>query len=182
MLVIEEIEFQVKLLHHFLGSNKSNINQLTKAQIKGYYLTQIKGQTLDILWVLSSVQNFHHRKFLHTVHDGNSATRWLHHTVDFFFLTTTTFKNLVYGQSSSYWQRLQVSSYRGFFYFNHEPYQPHRIINVGVSFQTTSMGTITYAHSPLTGVDSSRHAHGSESSPIVQGLVQDLNVYKTHGQ
>ena len=38
-----------------------------------------------------------------------------------------------------------------------------------------------YTHSPRTGVDSSRHTHGSESSPLVQGLVQDLNVYKTHG-
>jgi len=33
----------------------------------------------------------------------------------------------------------------------------------------------------LTVVDSSRHTHGSASSPTVQGLVQDLNVYKPHG-
>ena len=31
--------------------------------------------------------------------------------------TTTPFKDLVYGQSSSHWQRLRVSSYRGFFLF-----------------------------------------------------------------
>jgi len=55
------------------------------------------------------------------------------------------------------------------------------INKVGDSFQTTPMGTITYTHSSWTGADSSRHTHGSESSPIVQGLVQDLNVHKTHG-
>ena len=52
---------------------------------------------------------------------------------------------------------------------------------VGVSFQTTPMGTITYIQSSRTGFDSSRHTHGSESSLIVQGLLQDLNVYKPHG-
>jgi len=81
----------------------------------------------------------------------------------------------VLGQSSRHWERLRVSSYRGFFLF------PQRIDKVGVSFQTTPMGIITYTHSPRTGVDSSRHTHGSESSTIVQGLVQDLNVFHTHG-
>jgi len=32
------------------------------------------------------------------------------------------------------------------------------------------------------GLSPQRHTHGSESLPIVQGLVQDLNVYKTHGE
>ena len=93
----------------------------TKAQIKGYYLRQIQGQTLDVLWVFYSVQNFYHRKFIQPHDDWitNPATRWLHHTVGFSFFTTTTFKDLVYGQSSSYWQRLRVSSSRGFFLFYH---------------------------------------------------------------
>jgi len=99
----------------------------------------------------------------------------------FSLFTTTPFKDLVCGQSSSHWQRLRVSSYRGVFLFNHEPYHPQRDNKVGVSSQTTPMGTITYTHSPRTRVDSSRHTHGSESSPIVQGLVQDINVYKTYG-
>jgi len=99
----------------------------------------------------------------------------------FSLFTTTPFKDLVYGQSSSHWQRLRVSSYRGFFLFYHEPYHPQRDNKVGVSSWTTPMGTITYTHSPRTRVDSSRHTHGSKSSPIVQGLVQDLNVYETHG-
>ena len=93
------------------------VNDATKAQIKGYYLTQIKGQTLDILWVFSSVEKFYHHKFLDTVHSGNPATWWLHHTVGFSFFTTTTFEDLVYWQTSSHWQRLRVSSYRGFFLF-----------------------------------------------------------------
>jgi len=51
-----------------------NVSDATKAQIKGYYLTQIKGQTLDILWVFSSVENFYHRNFVDTVHGRNPAT------------------------------------------------------------------------------------------------------------
>ena len=130
----------------------------TKAQIKGYYLTQIQGQTLDILWVFYAVQNFYHRKFIQPHDDWitNPASRWVHHTEGFFFFTTTTFKDLVYGQSSIHWYRLRVSSSRVFFLFYHEPYQPQRINKVGVSFQTTPMGKITYTHSPRTGVDSSK--------------------------
>jgi len=109
------------------------VSDATKAQIMVYYLTQIKGQTLDILW------GFLLSKFLTTVifgilsTGGNPAASWLHHTVGFLFFTTTTFKDLVYRQSSSHWQRLRVSSYREFFLFYHEPYQPQRINKVGVS-------------------------------------------------
>ena len=39
----------------------------------------------------------------------------------FFFFTTTTLLDIVYGQSTSHWQRLRVTSYCGFFLFNHEP-------------------------------------------------------------
>ena len=78
-------------------------------------------------------------------------TQWV-----FFLFTTTTFKDLVYGQSSSYRQRLRVSSYRGFFLSYHGPDQPKRTNKVGVSYQTIPMGTITYTHSPRTGVDSSK--------------------------
>jgi len=51
-----------------------NVSDATQAQIKGYYLTQIKDQTLDILWVFSSVEIFYHCNFLDTVHGGNPAT------------------------------------------------------------------------------------------------------------
>jgi len=51
-----------------------NVSDATQAQIKGYYLTQIKGQTLDILWVFSSVEIFNHCNFLDTVHGRNPAT------------------------------------------------------------------------------------------------------------
>jgi len=44
----------------------------TKVQIMGYNLTQIKGQTLDTLWVFSSVENFFHRNFLDTIHGQKS--------------------------------------------------------------------------------------------------------------
>ena len=45
-----------------------NVSDTTKA------LTQIKGQTLDILCVFSSVEIFYHRNFVDTVHGGNPAT------------------------------------------------------------------------------------------------------------
>jgi len=51
-----------------------NVSDATKAQIKGYYLTQIKGQTLSILWGFSSVEICYHRNFVDTVHSGNPTT------------------------------------------------------------------------------------------------------------
>jgi len=51
-----------------------DVSDVTKTQIQGYYLTQIKGQTLDILWVFSSVEIFYHCNFVDTVHGGNPAT------------------------------------------------------------------------------------------------------------
>jgi len=51
-----------------------NVSDATQAQIKGYYLIQINGQNLDILWVFSSVEKFYHSNFLDTVHGGNPAT------------------------------------------------------------------------------------------------------------
>jgi len=45
-----------------------NVSDATKVQIVGYFLTQIKGQTLDIRWVFPSVEIFYHRTFLDTVH------------------------------------------------------------------------------------------------------------------
>ena len=50
-----------------------NVSDATKAQIIGYYLTQIKHQTLDILWVFSSVENFYHCNFVDTVHGQKSS-------------------------------------------------------------------------------------------------------------
>jgi len=50
-----------------------NVSEATRAQIMGYYLTQIKGQTLDILWVFSSVKNFYHCNFLDTVFGSKSS-------------------------------------------------------------------------------------------------------------
>jgi len=64
--------------------------------------------------------------FSDTVHGRNPATWWLHHIAGFFFSSTTTFQDVVYGQSSSHWHRLRVSSYCGVFLFHHGPYQPQR--------------------------------------------------------
>ena len=50
-----------------------NVSDATKVHIMGYYLTQIKGQTLDILWVFSSVEIFNHCNFLDTVHGLKST-------------------------------------------------------------------------------------------------------------
>ena len=50
-----------------------NVSDATKAQIMDIYLIQIKGQTLDILWVFSSVEIFYHFNFLDTVHGRKSS-------------------------------------------------------------------------------------------------------------
>jgi len=50
-----------------------NVSDTTKTQIVDYYLTQIKGQTLDILWGFSSVETFYHRNFLDTIHGKKSS-------------------------------------------------------------------------------------------------------------
>jgi len=137
---------------------------------------------LDILWGFSSVENFNHRIFSRYCpraviqsHDV-FITRW-----GFLFFYHYNFQGSCL---RTVIQPLVVTTgllICGFFLFNHEPYHPQRINKVGVSSEITPMATITYTHSPRTGVDSSRHTHGSASSPIVQGLVQDLNVYKTRG-
>jgi len=147
-------------------------------------LSQIQGQTLDTLWVFNSVQNFYHHKFIQP-HDGwitNPATRWLHHTVGFSFFTATTFKDLVYGQSSSHWQRLRVSSSRGFFLLYHEPYQPQRINKGRSPFRPLPWAKSLILTDHRLELSPQRHTCGSESVPIVQGLVYDLNVYKTNGE
>ena len=80
----------------------------------------------------------HHHEFIQP-HDGwitNPATRWLHHTVGFFFFTTITFQDLVYGQSFTHWQNLRVPSSRGFFLFYHEPCQPQRTNKGGSPFRS----------------------------------------------
>jgi len=75
--------------------------------------------------------------------------------VCFSFFTTITFKDLVYGQSSSHWERLQVSLSRGFFSFSSRTIPTSTDQQGGVSFQTNPMGKITHTHSPRTGVKSS---------------------------
>jgi len=60
---------------------------IDKAHIKGHYLSQIQGQTLDILWVFYSVQNFYHRKFIqpHMLDYKSSHTMALSHSGGFLF-------------------------------------------------------------------------------------------------
>ena len=131
---------------------KSATEHAVKLNDNSMLYIYVKDQTLDVLWV------FFCRKFLPLSLFGyclqkNPTTWWLHHIVDFFFLTTITFLDIVYRQSSSHWQRLWVSSYRGVFFFHCEPYQLQRINKVGgVSFQTTPMVKITHTHSSQTGV------------------------------
>jgi len=69
---------------------------INKDPNKGLLFDPNKGSNLEHPVGFFFDQNFYHRKFLHTVHGGNPATRWLDHTVGFFFFTTTTFKDLVY--------------------------------------------------------------------------------------
>ena len=127
---------------------------IDKEPNKGLLFEPNTGSNLGHPVGFSSVQNFSHWKFIQPHDDWitNPATRWLHHTLGFFFFTTTTFKDLVYGQSSSHWQRLQVSSSRGFFLFYHEPYQPQRINKGGSPFRPPPWAkSLT-----LTGVESSK--------------------------
>jgi len=145
-----------------------------------------KGPNKGLLFerVFYSVQNFYHRKSIQP-HDGwitNPVTRWFHHTVGFFFFTTITFKDLVYVQSSSLWYRLLVSLSRGFFLFYHEPYQPQRINKGGSPFRPPPWAKSLILTVPGLGLSPQRHTYGSESVSMVQGLVYDLNVYKTHGE
>jgi len=58
--------------------------------------------------------------------------------------------------SHKIWMDFFLSPHIVGFLFYHKPCQPQRINKVGVSFQTTPMGKITYTHSPRTGVDSSK--------------------------
>jgi len=51
-----------------------NVSDATKAQIMGYYLTQIKGQTLDILWVFLLSKFFTTVIFWILSTGGNPAT------------------------------------------------------------------------------------------------------------
>jgi len=153
------------------------VNPLLHSKSQSRDNTQIKGRTLDILGVFSSIEIFYHRNPLDTVH-GRKSSHMMASSHSGFFLF---YHHNLHGacprtviQPPTETTGLLIS-----WVFSFLPRQ--RIDKVGVSFEITPMGTITYTHSPRTGVDSSRHTHGSESSPIVQGLVQDLNVYKTHG-
>ena len=157
-----------------------NVSDATKAQIKDYYLTQIKGQTLDILWVFPSVEIFTIviLWILSTAeiqpHDG-FITQWV-----FIFLPLQPSRIL---SMDSHPALAETTGLLTSWVFSFLP----RTIPTSTDQQGGGLlsdhphGHNHYTHSPRTGVDSSRHTHGSESSPIVQGLVQDLNVYKTHG-
>ena len=66
---------------------------------------------------------------------------------------------------------------RRFFLFYHEPYQPQRINKGGSPFRPPPWAKSLILTVPGLGLSPQRHTYGSESVPIVQGLVQDLNVY-----
>jgi len=68
------------------------------------------------------------------------------------------------------------------FLFYHESYQPQRITKGGFSFRPPPWAQFLTLTFHGLGLSPQRHTHGSESLPIVQGLVQDLNVYKPHGE
>ena len=65
-------------------------------------------------------------------------------------------------------------------HFYHEPYQPQRIDKGGSPSRVPPWAKSLILTVPGLGLSPQRHAYGSESVPIVQGLVYDLNVYKTH--
>jgi len=147
------------------------------------YKIPTKNSTVDLRHPVgfSSVEILYHRNFLDTVH-GRKSSRLMassHSRFSLFY-----HYNIQGSRLQTVIQPLVETTgllISWVFSFLPRKIPTSRINKVGVSCQTTPMGTIIYIHSPRTGVDFSRHTHGSESSPIVQGLVQDLNVYKTHG-
>ena len=148
-------------------------------------MSQIQGQTLDILWGFL----FCPELFPPQPHP---TTRWLDY-------------------KSSH---TMVPSHSGFFLFYHYNLQGSclrtvlqplvetagLLISWGFLFFTTNHTNLngsTRWGSPFRpppwaksliltvlglGLSPQRHTYGSESVPIVQGLVYDLNVYKTHGE
>ena len=143
----------------------------------------MKGQTLDILWVfLFCPESLPPR--IHPI------TRWL----DYKFNRTMTPSHS--GFFLLYHYNLQGSCLRTVIQVLVEtaglpswvfPFLPRTIPTStdqqeGISFQTTPMCKITHTHSPRTGVESSTTYLRVRICVIVQGLVYDLNVYKTHGE
>ena len=117
-------------------------------------MSQIQGQTLDILWVFFySVKNFSHRN-LTQPHDGwitNPPTRWFHHTVGFSF-----FLPLHFSSSLSTDTHPTIGKTTGLINSWVFPFLPRTSPTStdrqrGVSFQSTPMGKITHTHSPRTG-------------------------------
>jgi len=110
-----------------------NVSDATKVQIMGYYLTQIKGQSLDILWVFSSVEIFYHRNFLDTVHGRKSSHLMASsHSgfslFDHYNLQGSCLRTVI--QPLAETTGLLIS---WVFSFLPRPYQPQRINKVGVS-------------------------------------------------
>ena len=144
-------------------------------------MSQKQGKTLSILWVFFILSRIFPTTTSpnHTMAGSNPPTRWFHHTVGFsFFFTTTLFKEFVYGHSSHYWKRPQVSLTRGFFFISPRTSPTSTDRQGGVSFQRTPPWAKSLILTlPGLRVSTQRHTYGSESVPIVQGLVYDLNVY-----
>ena len=107
-------------------------------------------KSLNILWGFVSIVYYHH--LLGTVYEQKSCQ--ILASSSFSTITTWAYLDTVYGQSSNHWQRLLVSSYRGGFLFYHAPLQTERISTVGVSSETTPMGTIIHTHCLRTRVNS----------------------------
>ena len=144
----------------------------------------MQGQTLHILWVFLFCREFLPPRI-------HPTTRWLD------YKSNHTIAPSHSGFFLFYYYNLQGSCVRtviqplvetaGLLISWVFPFLPRTIPTStdqqgGVSFQTTPMGKITHTHSPRLGLSPQQHTYGSESVPIVQGLVYDLNVYKTHGE
>jgi len=150
-------------------------------------LSQIQGQTLDIQWVFYSVQNFLPPQI-------HPTTRWLD------YKSSHTMSPSHSGFFLFYHYNLQGSCLRTViqslvktagllisWVFSFLP----RTIPIstdqqgGVSFQTTPIGKKKKSlilTVPGLRLSPQQHTYGSESVSIVQGLVYNLNVYKTHGE
>jgi len=141
-------------------------------------LTQIKGQTLNILWVFPSDQNFYHRKFLDTVHDGNPPhdgfiTQWV-----FPFLPLQPSRILSTDSHPATDRDCGSPHIVGFSFFTTNHTNLNGSTRWGSPFRPPPQAQSLILTVHGLGLIPQRHTHGSEFLPLVQRLVQELNVYK----
>ena len=131
---------------------------IDKEPNKGLLFEPNTGSTLGHPVGFSSVQNFYHRKFIQPL-DGfitNPATQWLQHTVGFPFLLLQSSRILSTDSHPATDRDCRSPHIVGFFFFTTNHTNLNGSTRWGCPFRPPPMGKITSAHSPRTGVNSSK--------------------------